>query len=209
MDREVGRVGYPTLKVLGIAGSPRRQGNTEMLLDRFLEGAEEAGARTEKIVAARVDVAGCIACNGCFEDGLCVVQDDWQEVYEQLLTADVIALASPLFFWNVTAQAKAIIDRCQCQWAREFIAERPLPPTPAGHDRRRGVLLCVGGDPHAWFVGIRRTVRDFLAVNGADLWAELLYEDIDVKGAIEDHPAAFSDAANLGRRAVEEGWELA
>ncbi len=207
MDGEVGRVSYAPLKVLGIAGSPRRHGNTETLLDRFLGGAEASGAGVEKIVAARVDVAGCIACNGCWDDGLCIVQDDWQDVYQALITADVIALASPLFFWNVTAQAKAIIDRCQCQWARKFIVKEPLPPTPAGHQRRRGVFLSVGGDPDPWFDGIRRTVRDFFAVNEADQWAELLYGDIDAKGEIEDHPTALEDAASLGRRAAEEPWE--
>ncbi len=195
------------LRVLGIAGSPRRHGNTEMLLDRFLGGAEESGARVEKIIAARVNVAGCIACDGCWDDGLCIVQDDWQEVYERLITSDVIVLASPLFFWNVPAQAKAIIDRCQCQWARKFVVKNCLSPTPAGHERRRGVLLCVGGDSRAWFDGVRKTVEDFFHVNEADLWGELLYAGIDAQGDIAHHATALADAAALGRRAVEEGWE--
>ncbi len=98
-------------KTLGIAGSPRRGGNTEMLLDRFLAGAESAGAAVEKVVAARLKIAGCVACDGCWEDGHCVVQDDFQAVYEKLVAADVIVLAAPLYFWSLPAQLKALIDR--------------------------------------------------------------------------------------------------
>jgi len=195
------------LKVLGIAGSPRRHGNTETLLDRFLEGAQDAGADVQKIVAARVDVGGCIACDGCWDDGYCIVRDDWQEVYQGLVTADVIALASPLFFWNVTSQAKAIIDRCQSQWARKFVVKRPLPPTAAGHERRRGVFFCVGGTSRGYFEGVKETVKDFFLVNEADYWAERLYTSIDAKGEIKEHPTALDDADELGHRAVEEPWE--
>ena len=92
-------------KTLGIAGSPRRGGNTEMLLDRFLAGAEGAGAAVEKVVAARLKIAGCVACDGCWEDGHCVVQDDFQAVYEKLVAADVIVLAAPLYFWSLPAGA--------------------------------------------------------------------------------------------------------
>jgi len=194
------------MKALGIAGSPRRGGNTETLLDRFLAGAEAAGAEVEKIVAPQLDIAGCIACNGCWDDGLCVVQDDFQDVYEQLVTADVIALASPLFFWNVTAQAKALIDRTQCQWARKFVLEKPLAPTPAGHARRRGVFIGVGGDPQPDFEGAIKTVKGFFDLHEADYWGELLYGDADARGEIERHPTMLQDAFSLGKKAVEESW---
>ncbi|MCP4542239.1 MAG: flavodoxin family protein [Chloroflexi bacterium] len=133
------------IKVLGIVGSPRRRGNTETLLDRFLAGAESAGAEIEKIVVARLKIAGCIACDGCWDDEYCIIQDDFQAVDNKLITADVIALAAPLFFWNLPAQAKALIDRGQCQWARKFVIKTPLAPTPAGRVRRCGVFICAGG----------------------------------------------------------------
>lgn len=204
----MGSEAEPT-RALGIAGSPRRRGNTGTLLDRFLAGAKDSGARVEKVVASRVDVGGCIACDGCWDDGLCVVQDDWQEVYQKLVTADVIALASPLFFWNVTSQAKAIIDRCQCQWARKYVVGKPLAPRPAGHQRRRGVFLCVGGDSRGYFEGVRETVKDVFLVNDVDYWAELLYTEIDARGDIEEHPTALRAAYDLGQRAVEEPWNEA
>jgi len=195
------------LKTLGIAGSPRRGGNTETLLDRFLAGAESAGAAVEKVVAARLEVAGCIACDGCWEDGRCVIQDDWQEVYEKLVAADVIALAAPLYFWSLPARLKALIDRSQCQWARKFMVKKPLPPTSAGHTRRRGVFIGVGGEPEPDFRGAIRTVEGFFSVHEANYWGELLYGDLDARGDIMEHPTALQEAFNFGRRAAEEAWK--
>lgn len=192
--------------MLGIAGSPRRHGNTETLLDRFLAGAESAGGAVQKVIAARLQIAGCIACNGCWRDGRCVVQDDFQQIYESLIAADVIALAAPLFFWNLPAQVKTLVDRAQCQWARRVVLKRLLAPTPAGHIRRRGVFICVGGDPRAHFDGVRLTVRDFFRVNEADYWGERLYSGVDIAGEIERHPTALQEVFDLGRRAVEEPW---
>ena len=195
------------IRVLGIAGSPRRNGNTEVLLDRFLSGAEGAGAAVEKIVVARLKIAGCVACDGCWDDGQCVVQDDFQSVYDKLIAADVIALAAPRFFWNLPSQVKALIDRSQCQWARKFVLKAVLKATPAGHARRRGVFICVGGDPRPDFDGVIRTVKDFFAVHEADYWGELLYGNVDARGEIRTHPTALQEAFDLGGRAVKETWE--
>jgi putative NADPH-quinone reductase len=192
---------------LGIAGSPRRHGNTESLLDRFLAGAAAEGATVRKVVAAELRVAGCIACNGCWEDGRCVVDDDFQALYRRLIDADVLAVATPRYFMNVTAQLKAVIDRSQCQWARKYVLEAPLRATPAGHARRRGVLIAVGGAPVDDFSGIERTVRAFFDVQEADYWASLFLSDVDAKGAIEDHPTALRRAHALGIRAVTEPWD--
>jgi hypothetical protein len=196
------------IRVLGIAGSPRRQGNTETLLDRFLAGAEGAGAQVEKIVVARLKIAGCIACDGCWDDGHCVVQDDFQPVYEKLVAADVIALAAPQFFRNVPSQVKALIDRTQCQWARKFVLKAPLAATPAGHVRRRGVFISVGGTvPWPDFSGAIRTVKGFFGLYEADYWAELLYGSVDAKGDILKHPTALQESFDLGMRALNEAWE--
>jgi multimeric flavodoxin WrbA len=195
-----------TLRVLGIAGSPRRHGNTDILLDRFLAGAEQAGAQVNKIVVSRLAIAGCIACDGCWEQGVCVVQDDFQEVNRALVESDVIALAAPLFFWSVPAQVKALIDRGQSQWAREVKARKALPPTPAGHHRRRGVLISVGGDSRRHFDGMVRTVRAYFMAYETDYWGELLYNHIDERGEIEKHPTVVQEAFELGRRAVQEAW---
>jgi hypothetical protein len=195
------------IRVLGLAGSPRRHGNTETLLDRFLDGALGAGAEVEKIVVARLEIAGCISCGGCHQEGVCVVQDEFQRVNEMLVASDVIALAAPLFFWNVPAQVKALIDRGQSQWARKVLVKRPLPPTPAGHERRRGVFICLGADSRRFFEGAVRTVRSFFRVYEADYWGEFLHNEIEGKLDIEQHPSALREAHDLGRRAVQEDWD--
>jgi multimeric flavodoxin WrbA len=195
------------IRVLGLAGSPRRHGNTETLLDRFLAGAREAGAEVEKVVVARLGIAACIACGGCAKEGACVVQDEFQRVNEALVASDVIVLASPLFFWNVPAQVKALIDRGQSQWSRKFLVQKPLPPTPAGNQRRRGVFICVGADRRRHFEGVLRTVQSFFLVYEADNWGQLLYNKIEDKQEIENHPTAMQEAYDLGRRAVLDDWD--
>ena len=191
-----------SIRVLGIAGSPRRRGNTETLLDRFLAGAESVGAEVEKVVAVRLRIEGCRACDGCWEDGRCIVEDDFRQLCERIIDADVIALAAPLYFWNLPAQVKALIDRSQCQWARKFIVKAPLRPTLSGHPRRRGVFISVGGEPDAFFDGAVRAVRGFFGVYEADYWGDLLLGGLDAKGDVLQHPRALEEAFDLGVRAA-------
>jgi putative NADPH-quinone reductase len=193
-------------RVMGLAGSPRRQGNTEILLDQFLSGAEAAGAEVHKVLVPTLEVAGCISCGGCRGSGVCVVQDEFQEINRQLVESDVIAVASPLFFWNGPAALKALIDRGQSQWARKFVVKKPLPPTPAGHSKRRGVFFCVGADPRAYVEGAMWTVRSFFRVYEAAYWEERFYSPVEGRGAIREHPTAVTEARELGRRAVMEDW---
>jgi hypothetical protein len=195
-----------TLRVLGLAGSPRRRGNTEILLDQFLSAAETAGAQVRKVVVPSLDIAGCVSCGGCSGDGVCVVKDDFQEINQRLIESDVIAVAAPLFFWNVPAELKALIDRGQSQWSRKVLLKKPLPPTPAGHRRRRGVFFCVGAAPQEYFEGAMWTVRSFFRVYEAAYWGELFCSKIEARGAIREHPTAIDQAVVLGRRCVVEDW---
>ena len=97
--------------VLGFAGSPRRGGNSEILLDRVLEGAASKGATVEKIAVSALKISPCRNCQGCASTGRCVVQDDMQLVYPKLCRAERIVVSSPIFFGTVSAQMKALIDR--------------------------------------------------------------------------------------------------
>jgi multimeric flavodoxin WrbA len=153
-------------------------------------------------VLARLKLAGCVACERCFEDGLCAIEDDFQGVAEKLVAADVIVLAAPLYFWNVPAQAKLLIDRSECQWARRFVLEAPLAGMPAGSRQRRGVFISTAGQPQADFSGAILTVEEFFDVWEASYWGDLLCSDVDPKGAIEAHPAALREAFDLGQKSV-------
>jgi multimeric flavodoxin WrbA len=99
------------IKVLGIVGSPRRGGNTEILVDEALKAAESVGAETEMIRLSEKKVNPCDGCASCGETGKCKVKDDFAEVFYKMAEADAILLASPSYFESVTPQIKALIDR--------------------------------------------------------------------------------------------------
>lgn len=99
-------------KVLILAGSPRLHGNSGILSDEFARGAKAAGCEVEKIEIQRKKVAGCLGCNACYKnEGVCVQKDDMTEIREKMIAADIIVLASPIYFYSMTAQLKAVIDR--------------------------------------------------------------------------------------------------
>lgn len=99
------------MKVLGLVCSPREGGNTEILVSEALAGAEQKGAETELYLVADKNIGPCIACEACFAEGICATDDDMQVLYEKLLEADGIIFGTPVYFINVSAQAKAVIDR--------------------------------------------------------------------------------------------------
>lgn len=102
------------MKILGIVGSPRKNGNTAMLIQTALKGAANLGAQTETLFLADYDYIGCTACESCREGTTCAVQDDMQLIYPRLLEADAIVLGSPTYYYNVSAMVKAFIERCYC-----------------------------------------------------------------------------------------------
>ncbi len=99
------------MKVLGIVGSPRKGGNTEIMVEEALAAAREAGAETEIVLVADKKIEGCDSCRTCFETDKCKIKDDMQPLYEQMEAADAIILGTPVYFHNVSAQLKAIMDR--------------------------------------------------------------------------------------------------
>ena len=99
------------MKILGIVCSPRKGGNTEILVKEALASAREAGAQTELVSVIGKNIAPCDACSSCGKTGVCHIQDDMQSIYQQLEAADAIIFGSPVYFGTVSAQAKTIMDR--------------------------------------------------------------------------------------------------
>ena len=190
------------MRVLGIAGSPRRGGNTDLLLAEVMKGAASRGAEVKTIVLNDLKIAPCQHCDACLETGRCKVKDDMQMVYRELENADRIVLASPLHFMGVTAQMKAMIDRCQALWARKYVLKLP----PLGNRReRKGLFISVGGRKiDNLFEPALATVKTLFRILDVTYAGELLFPGVDEKGAIAKHPDALRQAFLAGQELVED-----
>jgi multimeric flavodoxin WrbA len=184
------------MKVLGIMGSPRIKGNTDLLLDEALKGASSQGAETEKIIVDKLKIAPCKEYYGCARDGKCVIRDDMDNIYPKLMDADIIIIASPMFFYSLTAQLKALIDRCQAIWARKtLLKEEPVKKN------RKGAFIGVGATKGTrLFEGSILILKYFFKDLDVEYAGELLVRGIDKRGEIKDNPQALSDAYQLGRQ---------
>ena len=131
------------MKVLGISTSPRDPSNSDMLLRKALSGAGSAGAEAEYLRLNKFSISPCSECGACYTTGECPVQDDFQILLPKMLQADRLILASPIFFMSVCAQAKILIDRCQCLWARKYLLKKPIDPT--SERNRLAMVIAVGG----------------------------------------------------------------
>jgi multimeric flavodoxin WrbA len=187
------------MKILGLWGSPRRGGNSEILLNAFLEGAAQGGAEVERIALRELKISPCLEIYHCFKDGTCPIKDDMLPLYNKLLAADVVALASPIFFYGVSAQAKAMIDRTQALWSRRYILKNDFPGP-----ERQGVLLCTGATKgRLLFVGARLTAKYFFDAINVSYAAEILVRGVDEKGAILQESETLTAATDLGRRLAQ------
>jgi arsenate reductase len=176
--------------VLGLHGSPRRKGNTRFLLDCFLEEAARLGARTHMVDVPRSDIVPCKELVVCEKKGFCPIDDIMQhEIYGLLREAEVVVAASPVFFYNVTAQLKALIDRCQALWARKYRLKLADPC----HHTRRGVLLSAGATAGKnLFEGLKLT----------EFAGSLTYRKIEGPRDMEGHPTARDDVRVLVEQVV-------
>jgi multimeric flavodoxin WrbA len=189
------------MKVLGLFGSPRRGGNTELLLEEALKGAKSEGAEVDRIYLPEYTITPCKECHGCDQTGNCVILDDMQKIYPKLLEADVIILASPIFFYGVTAWAKALIDRSQALWARKYLLKDPSLGKEG--KKRKGFLISVGATKgQKVFEGAILTAKYFFDVLDAEYVGDLLFKGVEAKGDILKHQEALHQAFEAGRRLV-------
>jgi len=188
------------MKVLGIAGSPRRGGNTDTLLAEFLRGAADKGAETKLIRLNGMKFVGCQHCDACLKDGNCAVKDEMQDIYPAFEEADVIVMASPIQFMGITAPMKAMIDRFQSRWARKYVLKTP----PLGDEKKRkGFLIAVGGTKlKNLFEPTLVMIQTFYRLMDIEYAGDILLRQIDEKGAINDHPEALRQAYEEGQRVV-------
>jgi putative NADPH-quinone reductase len=190
-----------TVTVIGLLGSPRRRGNTEQLLDKFLEGASDAGGVCEKVILSSVEYSSCKGCNACHKSGICIMDDAARELFDRMLAADCIVISSPIYTMGVTTEVKSFIDRAHYLWVRHFVLGTHVI-SPEEKRLRRGYFLSTAGmDQEDVFDTAFPMLRALF--NILDL--PTVSSPCPEYGRIwwyYRHPTALSDAYRLGHEAV-------
>jgi arsenite transporter/arsenate reductase (thioredoxin) len=188
--------------VLGIQGSPRQKGNCDHLLTLFLQECESHGAKTRVIRPEKLDIGPCRELIVCEKKGFCPIRDEMEEKgYALVRKADVVVLASPVFFYNVTAQAKVFIDRCQMFWGRKYKLKLR---DPDGYSRQ-GFLLSVGASGgKRLFEGVELTAKYFFDAISADYVGSLTYRNVEDAGDILPRPELAEEIRDAARHLVKD-----
>ncbi|MEM3040706.1 MAG: flavodoxin family protein [Nitrososphaerota archaeon] len=176
------------MRVLGIVCSPRKGGNTEILVNEALLGAAERGAETELIQLAGKNIGPCTACGECANTGNCTIEDDMKPIYQKLLQADGIIVGTPVYFWTVSAQAKLFIDRTYALRGGKLAGKVCGCIAVAG---RRGTTNALA-QLIMFFLGQGM----FPVSNGVSAYAS-------AKGSVKEDQRGMSGARELGRRIAE------
>lgn len=190
------------LKILAFNGSPRVRGNTATLLSALADGVTGAGGEWELIRVCDLDIRPCTACGGCDKTGSCVIEDDMAGIYPKIMAADRLVLASPIYFYGLTAQAKALVDRNQALWNRRRLGldcGKPLDPL------RRGLLLSVAATQGARvFEGAILTAKYAFDAMGFTHGGEVLFRGLEYPRDASRQPEALVRATEAGRALVQE-----
>ncbi|NYT16526.1 MAG: flavodoxin family protein [Methanomicrobiales archaeon] len=195
------------VNVLAFAGSPRRHGNSETLLDWVLDAMRrEPDVEVEKIVLVDADVNPCRGCNACEQLNRCIQRDGMDYLHDRIIDADVIILAAPIFCMGICSQAKALIDRFQVFRSRKYVLKLPIV-SPERKGKRLGIFLSTAGQNWDYvFDGAVPSVKCFfhvIEVKDKDIHY-LMVNGVDEKGAILNHPTAQQDAERLAREVITE-----
>jgi len=189
-------------RIVAIYGSPRRRGNTATLLNEAVRGATEAGAEVERIFLRDLKIAPCLEIYKCMQDGECAIQDDFQAVRDQILGAQGLMLASPIFFYSVSAHTKTFMDRFQSLWVKKYWIDKV--PFGKWEPKRKGLFLSAGATQgKKLFEGTLLTIKYFFDVLDMELWKSLLYRGLDFEGDAQKHPEHLEEAYETGRTFAE------
>lgn len=194
--------GSNEMKVLAVIGSPRKNGNTETLLGAVLKGVEAAGGEIEVVRLCALRIQPCIGCGGCDKTGQCVLEDDMQELYPKILASQRLILASPIYFYGITAQAKGFVDRCQALWSRKRLltekGEWRKDPT------RKGFLVAVSATHgERVFDGAILTAKYGFDAMGMGYGGEFLVKGMDSRGDMAQDAATLARAEEAGRKFMD------
>ena len=185
------------IRILGISASPRRGGNTEILLDAALSGAASAGASVEKIVLDELCLRPCQGCDACAKNLGCVIKDDMRRVYKKVSGSDALIVASPIYFGSLSAQVKIMIDRFQPYWVRKYLLKKPVSKKKG----RKGIFLCVGAaDKRIYFNNARSIVKIFFVVLDIKYFGDLFCGGVDKAGEMGERTITLKRSFGLGAK---------
>jgi len=189
-------------RIVALYGSPRRNGNTATLLSQAIRGARDAGAEVESIVLRDKRISPCLEIYGCKEAGECAIRDDFQEVRDRMLAADGLIIATPVFFYTVSAHLKLLMDRCQSLWVKKYWIDQT--PYAQWTPRRKALVIAAGATRgKKLFDGLLLTMKYFLDVFDAEVADSLLFRGLDFEGDALAHPE-FLEQAYRGGHAFAE-----
>lgn len=186
-----------TKYVLAVAGSPRKQGNSDILCDHVLAGAKQAGARAEKFYLSDMKIKPCIACGWCQTEGknVCKFSDDMRKLYPKIAKCDVLVIASPIWFFHVSSYAKLFMDKLY-----PFAG----PEGAAALKKKRVVACFTFGDRDPISSGCVNAVRSFQDAFGyLGIPVDFVYASAWEKGEIKDNQEALEQAMAAGKKAVK------
>jgi len=190
-------------KVLGIGGSPRKDGNSDIVLRHILDGAQQAGAATEEVQLREYQFAGCIGCERCRKAEECTgLKDGMQLIYPKIRQSAGLVVICPVYSYNVTAMMKAFIDRLYCFY--HFDKQRPGPwHSLLGGRGRKAIIAAVGeqatGDEGGMDLTMDTMRRSILAL-GYEIVAELPVLGVFQKGRVKESPEVLQKATELGKK---------
>ena len=185
-------------QIVAIYGSPRRRGNTATLLKHAVQGAVDAGAQVDKIILRDLKISPCLEIYACKKEGRCAIKDDFHNVVDQILSAKGLILASPIFFYTVSAHTKMLMDRCQSLWVKKYWIDKV--PFGQWEPKRKGLFISVGATKgKKLFNGVLLTVKYFFDVLDMELFRSLLYRGLEFKDDVLKYPEYLEEAYEAGK----------
>lgn len=186
------------MRILAVNGSPRKSGNTQVLLEAVLEGIRTAGSHEIEVVRLNdLLFRACQNCGGCTKKGACILGDDMTPLYDKLLVADGIIVASPIYFYGVSAQTKAFLDRLQAMWSRKQILMKSGKWRE--EKKRRGMFVSVAATKGPKiFDGARLEVFYGLETLGVEKLEEFLVRGVDARGEMAQKADILAKARKAG-----------
>lgn len=181
-------------KILGIVGSPRRGGNTDLLVEEILRGAKESGAETEKLFLHELKINPCDGCNVCFKNknGNCKYEDDFTVVKQKMEGSSTWIIGTPVYWWGPTAILKAFIDRWyEHNITRHFFREKSLI-----------LVVASGGGSESYSRHIVGMMEDITKYVGLNLKEKIICTGVGRRGDVKNRPEILRKALNAGRNII-------